>query len=403
MAEQSEGGAVRKRSVETELVTAGRDPQRFDGFVNTPIVRGSTVLSATVADLEGHTGRYSYGRRGNPTVETLEVAMTRLEGGAGTVLTPSGLSAVSTALLAVLEAGDHLLMVDTAYQPTRRVCNEVLRRYGIETTYYDPLVAGGIEELLRPNTRAIFLESPGSQSFEIQDVPAIVDIARKRGIVTLMDNTWATPLFFRPHDFGVDVSIQAGTKYVGGHSDLNLGTISANERLWRRLKLVHGDLGLTVAPEDAFLAARGLRTLAVRLAHHQASALTVAHWLEQRPEVKQVLHPGLPRHPGHAIWQRDFTGSSGLFSFILQPAPKAAVDAFLDSLELFGLGYSWGGFESLAIPFDCSSYRSATTWAPGGPAIRLHIGLEDPADLLADLEQGFGTLAAVRDAQEPTR
>ncbi|ADH88706.1 cystathionine beta-lyase [Ancylobacter novellus DSM 506] len=403
MAEQSEGGAVRKRSVETELVTAGRDPQRFDGFVNTPIVRGSTVLSATVADLEGHTGRYSYGRRGNPTVETLEVAITRLEGGAGTVLTPSGLSAVSTALLAVLEAGDHLLMVDTAYQPTRRVCNEVLRRYGIETTYYDPLVAGGIEELLRPNTRAIFLESPGSQSFEIQDVPAIVDIARKRGIVTLMDNTWATPLFFRPHDFGVDVSIQAGTKYVGGHSDLNLGTISANERLWRRLKLVHGDLGLTVAPEDAFLAARGLRTLAVRLAHHQASALTVAHWLEQRPEVKQVLHPGLPRHPGHAIWQRDFTGSSGLFSFILQPAPKAAVDAFLDSLELFGLGYSWGGFESLAIPFDCSSYRSATTWAPGGPAIRLHIGLEDPADLLADLEQGFGTLAAVRDAQEPTR
>ena len=403
MTEQSEGGTARKRSVETELVTAGRDPQRFDGFVNTPIVRGSTVLSATVADLEGHTGRYSYGRRGNPTVETLEVAMTRLEGGAGTVLTPSGLSAVSVALLAVLEAGDHLLMVDTAYQPTRRVCNEVLRRYGIETTYYDPLVAGGIEELFRPNTRAVFLESPGSQSFEIQDVPAIVEAARKRGIVTLMDNTWATPLFFRPHDFGVDISIQAGTKYVGGHSDLNLGTISANERLWRRLKLVHGDLGITVAPEDAFLAARGLRTLAVRLAHHQESALTVARWLEQRPEVKQVLHPGLPGHPGHALWARDFKGASGLFSFILQPVPKAAVDTFLDTLELFGLGYSWGGFESLAIPFDCSAYRSATTWAPGGPAIRLHIGLEDPADLLADLERGFQALAAVRDAQEPTR
>ncbi len=303
----------------------------------------------------------------------------------------------------MLEAGDHLLMVDTAYQPTRRVCNEVLRRYGIETTYYDPLVGGGIEELFRPNTRAVFLESPGSQSFEIQDVPAIVEAARKRGIVTLMDNTWATPLFFRPHDFGVDISIQAGTKYVGGHSDLNLGTISANERLWRRLKLVHGDLGITVAPEDAFLAARGLRTLAVRLARHQESALTVARWLEQRPEVKEVLHPGLPGHPGHALWTRDFKGASGLFSFILQPVPKAAVDTFLDTLELFGLGYSWGGFESLAIPFDCSAYRSATTWAPGGPAIRLHIGLEDPADLLADLERGFEALAAVRDAQEPTR
>ncbi|GLK72908.1 cystathionine beta-lyase [Ancylobacter dichloromethanicus] len=381
-------------SVDTELVVAGREPFRHDGFVNTPIVRGSTVLSPTVADLEGHTGRYSYGRRGNPTVESLEIALTRIEGGAGVVLTPSGLSAVSLALLAVLKAGDHLLMVDSAYQPTRRVCDEVLTRYGIETTYYDPLLGSGIASLVRPNTRAIFLESPGSQSFEIQDVPAIVDVASQHDIVTLMDNTWATPLFFRPHDFGVDISIQAGTKYLGGHSDLNIGTISANARTYRRVHLAHGDLGITVAPEDAFLASRGLRTMAVRLERHQQSALTLAHWLSTRPEVRLVLHPALPQHPGHALWKRDFKGASGLFSIILQPVPKPTVDAFLDALSLFGLGYSWGGFESLAIPFDCSPYRSATHWAPGGPAIRLQIGLEDPADLVADLDSGFAAMAA---------
>lgn len=383
-------------SMETELVLAGRDPFRHDGFVNTPIVRGSTVLSPTVADLEGHTGRYTYGRRGNPTVESLEAALTRIEGGAGVVLTPSGLSAVSIALLSVLKAGDHLLMVDSAYQPTRRICDEVLTRYGIETTYYDPLIGGDIAGLIRANTRAIFLESPGSQSFEIQDVPAIVAAAAAHDITTLMDNTWATPLFFRPHDFGVDVSIQAGTKYLGGHSDLNIGTISANARTFRRVHLTHGDLGITVAPEDAFLAARGLRTMALRLERHQHSAITVARWLSERPEVLDVMHPALPDHPGHALWKRDFKGASGLFSIILQPAPKPAVDAFLDSLALFGLGYSWGGFESLAIPFDCGSYRTATRWNPGGPAIRLQIGLEDPADLIADLDAGFAALAAAR-------
>lgn len=381
-------------SVETELVLAGRDPFRHDGFVNTPIVRGSTVLSPSVADLEGHTGRYTYGRRGNPTLESLESALTRLEGGAGVVLTPSGLSAVSIALLSVLKTGDHLLMVDSAYQPTRRICDEVLTRYGIETTYYDPLIAGDISGLIRPNTRAIFLESPGSQSFEIQDIPAIVTAASARDITTLMDNTWATPLFFRPHDFGVDVSIQAGTKYLSGHSDLNIGTISANERTFRRVLTTHGDLGITVAPEDAFLASRGLRTMALRLERHQKSALAVARWLSARREVRQVLHPGLPEHPGHALWKRDFKGASGLFSIILEPVPKRAVDAFLDSLALFGLGYSWGGYESLAIPFDCSAYRTATPWNPGGPAIRLQIGLEDPTDLIADLDSGFTALAA---------
>lgn len=381
-------------SVETELVLAGRDPFRHDGFVNTPIVRGSTVLSPSVADLEGHTGRYTYGRRGNPTVESLESALTRLEGGAGVVLTPSGLSAVSIALLSVLKAGDHLLMVDSAYQPTRRICDEVLTRYGMETTYYDPLIADDIASLIRPHTRAIFLESPGSQSFEIQDIPAFVAAASARDITTLMDNTWATPLFFRPHDFGVDVSIQAGTKYLSGHSDLNIGTISANGRTFRRILATHGDLGITVAPEDAFLASRGLRTMAIRLERHQQSALAVARWLSSRPEVRRVLHPGLPEHPGHALWKRDFKGASGLFSIILEPVPKPAVDAFLDSLALFGLGYSWGGYESLAIPFDCSAYRSATRWNPGGPAIRLQIGLEDPADLIADLDSGFAALAA---------
>ena len=382
-------------SVETELVLAGRDPARFDGFVNTPIVRGSTVLSPTVADLEGHTGRYTYGRRGNPTVEGLETALTAIEGGAGAVLTPSGLSAVSVALLSVLGAGDHLLMTDSAYLPTRQFCNSVLRRYGVETTYYDPLVGAGIADLLRPTTRAVFLESPGSQSFEMQDVPAIVAALRGTDVVTLIDNTWATPLFFRPHDHGVDVSIQAGTKYLSGHSDLNIGTISANAATFARVKQTHGDLGITVAPEDAFLGARGLRTLAVRLARHQESAFIVARWLAARPEVLRVLHPGLPEHPGHDIWKRDFAGASGLFSMILKPLSKAAADAFLDSLALFGLGYSWGGYESLAIPFDCRAYRTATRWEPGGPGIRINVGLEDPADLIADLEQGFARLRAV--------
>jgi cystathionine beta-lyase len=377
----------------TEIINAGRDPDRFDGFVNVPVVRGSTVLSPTVADLEGHTGRYTYGRRGNPTLEGLETALAKAEGGAGVALTPSGLSAVGMALLAVLDAGDHLLMVDSVYSPSRRICTAQLRRLGIATTFYDPLIGAGIAGLFRENTKAVFMESPGSQSFEVQDVPAIVAAARGRGITTLLDNTWATPLFFRPHDFGVDVSIQAGTKYLGGHSDLNLGTISANAALWPRIKGAYGDLGMTVAPEDAFLAARGLRTMAVRLERHQQSALRVAQWLSARPEVLSVLHPALPEHPGHAIWKRDFKGSSGLFSIILKPVPKPAVDAFLDSLELFGLGYSWGGFESLALPFDCSTYRTATQWAPGGPAVRLHIGLEDPADLIADLERGLAKLA----------
>lgn len=387
-------GSLAELGAGTRLVHAGRDPQRFDGFVNTPVVRGSTVLSASYDDLVHHRGRYSYGRRGNPTTEGFETALKALEGGDGVVLTPSGLSAVTLSLLSVLGAGDHLLMVDTAYRPTRTFCDSVLKRMGVQTSYYDPLIGAGIADLIRPNTRAIFLESPGSQSFEMQDVPAITAVARERGITTLIDNTWATPLYFKPHAHGVDVSIQAGTKYIGGHADLNLGTISAVGPAWKKVSATHGTLGITISPDDAALGARGLRTLAVRLERHWRSGLEMAQWLAARPEVSRVLHPALPSDPGHALWVRDFCGASGLFSLILKPVPEAAVAAFFDALALFGMGYSWGGYESLAIPFDCSDYRTATRWQPEGPAVRLHIGLEDVADLKADLEQALGKLSA---------
>jgi cystathionine beta-lyase len=264
---------------------------------------------------------------------------------------------------------------------------------GIETTYYDPLIGSGIAGLFRPNTRAVFLEAPGSQSFEMPDVPAIAAAARARGITVLMDNTWATPLYFQALEHGVDLSIQAGTKYIGGHSDLMLGTVSANAALWPRLKEFVAMSGLCVAPDDMYLALRGLRTLAVRLERHQRSALNIARWLQDRPEVQRVLHPALETDPGHAIWQRDFTGASGLFSVVLRPVGDVAVRAFLDALKLFGMGFSWGGYESLVILFDCSDYRTATRWAPGGPTLRFHVGLEDPSDLIADLERGFAAMA----------
>jgi cysteine-S-conjugate beta-lyase len=378
---------------ETEVVRLGRDPFRFDGFVNPPVVRGSTVLYPTYADLAAHRSRYSYGRRGNPTTEALETALKALEGSDGVVLTPSGLSACSIALLSALSAGDHLLMVDTAYYPTRRFCDTVLKKMGVETSYYDPLIGADIHTLFRDNTRAIFLEAPGSQSFEMQDIPAITAVARARGITTLIDNTWATPLFFRPHDFGVDISIQAGTKYIGGHADLNLGTISAVGPSWKRVHDLHGDMGICISPDDAALGSRGLRTLAVRLERHQESALKVARWMQSLPQVSRVLHPALESDPGHAIWKRDFKGSSGLFSAILNPVSDQALAAFFDALVHFGMGYSWGGYESLIIAFDCTSYRTATQWQAEGPAIRLHIGLDNTADLMADLEQAFAKMS----------
>ncbi|TCT02660.1 cystathionine beta-lyase [Aquabacter spiritensis] len=380
----------------TEVVRLGRDPVRFDGFVNPPVVRGSTVLYPSYDDLVRHKARYTYGRRGNPTTEALETALNALEGAEGTVLTPSGLSAITTALLAVVGSGDHLLVVDTAYRPTRRFCDTILTRLGVEVTYYDPLIGAGIDGLIKPNTRAVFLESPGSQSFEMQDVPAIARIARAHGITTLMDNTWATPIYFRPLAHGIDISISAGTKYLSGHADLNLGTISASGEAWRKVQTTHGDLGICVSPEDAALGSRGLRTLVVRLERHWRSGLAVARWLAEQPQVARLLHPALESDAGHAIWSRDFAGASGLFGVILKPAPEPAVAAFFDALVLFGMGYSWGGFESLAIPFDCSDYRTATQWRAEGPAIRLHIGLEEPADLIADLAQAFAKLDAAR-------
>jgi cysteine-S-conjugate beta-lyase len=376
----------------TRLVQAGRDPSAQHGFVNTPIYRGSTVLYPTADDLLHRRGRYVYGTAGTPTTQALEQAWTELTGAAGTVLTPSGLAAVSLALLSCLKSGDHLLMTDSVYRPTRVFCDTVLRRFGVETTYYDPLVGAEVAALMRPNTAAVFTESPGSQSFEMQDVPAIAAAAHAGSAVVLMDNTWATPLFFSPHERGVDVAVEAGTKYLSGGSDLLLGLVSANERCWRRLRATFDAMAVCAGPEDVFLALRGLRSLSLRLKEHERQALELARWLAQRPEVDRVLHPALAGDPGHAVWLRDFKGSTGLFSAILKPASDEAVAAMLDGLELFGMGFSWGGFESLVIPFDCATYRSATTWKPGGPALRFHVGFEDLDDLKADLDAGFARL-----------
>ena len=389
---KKDGTGPRNFRIATDVVLAGRAPFKFEGFVNTPIFRGSTVLSPTVDQFLGHKGRYVYGRRGRPTTDALAEALTQLEGGAGVVLTPSGLSAITTAILSVVKTGDHVLVTDSAYNPTRNFCNTALAKLGVETTYYDPVIGSGIETLFKPNTRAVFLEAPGSLSFEMQDVPAIVAAAQKHGAATIMDNTWATPIYFRPHEFGVDLSLEAGTKYLGGHADANLGWISATEQYWPQLKDLHGTLGLCPGPEDVFLSLRGLRTLAVRLERHMTSGLKIARWLKTRPEVARVLYAALEGDPGHAIWKRDFKGASGLFSIVLKPCSPEAVAAFVEGLELFGIGASWGGFESLAIPFDCSKVRTATKWQPGGPTVRFHIGLEDPEDLIADLERGFARL-----------
>jgi len=381
---------------ETTLVISGRDTEAQKGFVNPPVVHGSTVLYQTADELHAHRGEFQYGRHGTPTTKALQEALMALEGPqcAGVGLAPSGLSAITTTLLAVLNAGDHLLVCDNAYRPSRNFCNGLLSRYGVETTYFDPLIGAGIAGLFKPNTKAVLVEAPGSQSFEMPDIPAIAAVAHARGALVIDDNTWATALYHRSLDQGVDISMQAATKYVGGHSDIMFGTISANARAWPMISEAIRLLGVCAGPDDVFLALRGLRTLAVRLAQHHRSALEVARWLRTRPEVLRVLHPALESDPGHAIWKRDFTGASGLFSIVLKPAPQKAVDALLNAVRLFGMGYSWGGFESLIIPFDCAPYRTATRWAPGGPALRLHIGLENVDDLKADLERGFAAFNA---------
>jgi cysteine-S-conjugate beta-lyase len=398
MNDKSKDGRSRSRHSDTKVVTAGRDPRSYHGFVNPPVYHASTVLYPSAEDFLAHRARYQYGRRGTPTTEALELALQELEGPqcAGVALLPSGLAAISTALLSVVHAGDHILVTDSAYGPTRNFCEQVLTRLGVTTSYYDPLAGAAIGELLRPNTRLVFVEAPGSLSFEMQDIAAIAKAAHAKGAIVLMDNTWATPLYFRPLDHGVDLAIQAGTKYIGGHSDLMLGTVSANAAHVASLKTTVRLTGLCEGPDDVYLGLRGLRTLAVRLERHHQSGLAVARWLEERPEVLRLLHPGLPSHPGHAIWKRDFSGASGLFSMVFKPASQQAVFAFLDTLELFGIGASWGGYESLAIPFDCTPARTATRWEPGGPTVRFHIGLEAVEDLIADLERGFAAFAVAR-------
>ena len=377
---------------DTKLVHGGRRKEWLGGMVNVPVSRTSTVLFDDVASLEAsyppQDGRLNYGRNGTPTQWALAEALTELEpGAAGTRLLPSGAAAVAFALSSVLEPGDELLMVDSVYGPTRMFCDQVLKRQGIVTRYYDPLAGpADIEKLITNATRAIFMESPGSLTFEVQDVPGLCAVARTRGLVTLLDNTWATPLLFPALSHGVDLSILACTKYVSGHADVMLGSVTATEEHWVNLARTAQHYGQYVSPDDAFLAARGLRTMGVRLRRHEENALKVAHWLAGQQQVATILHPAFDSCPGHQYWKRDFTGASGLFSFVLKNADRAAAVRLVENLELFGLGYSWGGFESLALPVK--PLRTATT-APAGEIVRLHIGLEDPDDLIADLAQAL--------------
>ena len=382
----SKPGSSSKRP-ETRIVTAGRSPFEHHGLVNPPVYHASTILHRTVEALENRGQAYTYGRRLTPTIAALENAICELEGGAGTVLCPSGLQACTLAILSLVASGDHLLVTDSVYGPTRNFCDKTLARFGVSTTYFDPHAGAGIEKLFRPNTRAIFSESPGSLTFEVQDIPAITKAARDRNIPVILDNTWATPLFFDAIGHGADLSVMAATKYIVGHSDAMLGTVTANAKHLKQLRDTHGNLGLCVGPDDIYLGQRGLRTLAVRLKQHQQTALQLAEWLRARPEVERVLHPALPGDPGHTIWKRDFKGASGLFAIELKPCSKAAVGAMLDHMELFGMGWSWGGYESLIVPGN--PHRTATKFEHQGPLIRIHAGLEAAEDLIADLDAGL--------------
>jgi cystathionine beta-lyase len=388
----------RKLKPSTMAGHLGREPRRFLGAVNTPVFRATTMLFPTVAALErAAAGEYegiSYGRHGLPTVTDLQEAVTVLEGGYGAFAVPSGLTATTLPLLALTGAGDHVLVTQSVYGPTRRFCNNHLPRIGVEVDYYDPLAGADIERLFKSNTRIVYVESPGSLTFEVQDIPAIAAVAHRRGALVIADNSWATPFGFRSFDHGVDVAVHSASKYIGGHSDVLLGLIIASEATHPRLYRFWTDIGVTASPDDCFLGLRGLRTLPTRLARHHSSALAIAEWLRGRPEVKEVIYPPLPRSRGHALWKRDFTGASGLFSIVLQPVAKPKIDAMLDGMRLFGMGWSWGGFESLVIPAFPGSNRPPTTWSGGDPWLRLHIGLEDPEDLIADLDEGFARLRA---------
>ena len=380
----------RDEKKDTTLTSAGRKSRAHVGVVNTPVYRASTILYPDLAALDAHAMPFTYGRHGNPTTQSLEEAVAELEGAAAVSLAPSGLGAVTSAILSVCNAGDHLLMVDTCYAPTRIFCDKLLKRMGVQTTFYDPLIGAGIAAMFKPNTKAVFCESPGSLTFEVQDVPAIAAAAHARGASVLLDNTWATPLFFNALAHGADLSVQAVTKYIGGHADVMMGYVAANESHGQRIADFHRQFGLYVSGDDAFLALRGLRTLAVRLKRHEETALRLAHWLKDRPEVSRVLYPALDGDPGHAIWQRDFTGASGLFGVVLKPVSRPALAAMMDGLAHFGMGFSWGGYESLIVPSEI--HRTASKFAADGPVIRIHAGLEDADDLIADLTAGFARL-----------
>ncbi|MFH1605636.1 MAG: cystathionine beta-lyase [Pseudomonadota bacterium] len=385
---------IKKQSRRDTIVShAGRDPERFDGVVNTPVFRASTVLFPDVASYQtrdpDNYKRMRYGIHGTPTTFAFEEAVAQLEGGHAAVALPSGLAAIVAALAAFAKTGAHLLVSDSVYQPTRNFCDKRLQAFGVETEYYDPMIGSDIAGLIRPNTTAIFCEAPGSLTFEMQDVPAIAAAAHAKGLPVLADTTWGTPYFFRSFEHGVDVSIHAGTKYIAGHSDVMMGIIVTNEAYWLKVRRAVADYGFCVSPDDCYLALRGLRTIGVRMRHQQESALKIANWLQARPEVLRVIYPALAGDPGHAIWKRDFSGAASLFGVILKAASDEAVDVLINSLELFGIGSSWGGFESLAIRANPGRYRSATKWRADGPLLRIHVGLEDPEDLIADLEHGF--------------
>jgi cystathionine beta-lyase len=387
-----------QRGINTRLAHSGNKPSDYFGFVNPPVVHASTVLFANAEAMAGRDQKYTYGTKGTPTTDALGAAIDELEGSAGTIMVPSGLAAVTIPLLAFLSAGDHVLIVDSVYHPTRRFADTMLKRLGVEVEYYDPHVGAGIGKLIKTNTKVVFTESPGSNTFEVQDIPAIAKAAKAASAIVMMDNTWATPLYFRPLDHGVDISIHAATKYPAGHSDVLMGTVSANAACWEQLYETYVTMGCCSGPDDVYQVLRGLRTMGVRLAHHERSALEIARWLEARDDVAEVLHPGLESHVDHALWKRDFSGSSGIFSVVLKGGGQKKGHAFLNALKIFGLGFSWGGYESLAVPVWLA-HRKVQKSDYAGPVIRLQIGLEDVADLKADLEKGFAAAAAISRGQ----
>ncbi|MCC7481433.1 MAG: cystathionine beta-lyase [Hyphomicrobiales bacterium] len=374
---------------ETRLIVAGREFAEH-GIVNPAVYHASTITFPTVKTLLERDQPYTYGRKGTPTSRALETAIAALEGGHDCKVSSSGLAAVTTTLLAFLKAGEHVLIPDTVYHPVRQLCDSILKGLGIETTYYDPLIGRGIAGLIRANTKVVYCESPGSQTMEVQDIPVIADVARGKNCIVILDNTWAGGFYFDAFAHGCDVSVQAATKYIVGHSDAMLGSTVCNEKTWEQFKQAFEVMGQFAGPDDMYLALRGLRTMSVRLERHMRNATAVAEWLRGRSEVESVMYPALSNDPGHQIWKRDFTGASGLFSVVLKPTSDQSVAAMLDGLSLFGMGFSWGGFESLVVPFK--PVRTATTWTASGPCLRLHIGLESPDDLIVDLKQGFERL-----------